>query len=513
MALATFLPEVEPLAFAIIFGAVAVLATLYHNLTNRPAFPKNAPKLTNIAWPIVGSHQFFTNRWEFYQAAKAGSKTGNFSFYAGQHPVVGVSGQEARKMFFDTPVKELGFSEGYAALLGGTPEVKREGGPAKSSLEDNSFTGYFHKRLINLVKGNRLKNGLSQLMKDARANFDNLAADPNRRTDPFESVYRLVFQFTMRTVACNEIADDPVVLAKCLEYFEMIESTATPFSIMYPWLPLPAKLKRTWGGAQLYMIFKRIVDARHAEGRREDDGLQYLLDQGDNITDIITFVLGALFAGQLNSGINAAWTLMYMINKPEWIPRAREQVTAMAARYCEDKSLPLKDQLMHVPIEAWENELPLIDLFLKDSIRLQTMGTAFRKNVSGRPMPIPQSDGEVIPDNSYVAWHIGDLHYNPDVYTNPDEWDPSRYMEGRQEDKQFQFAWIGWGVGRHPCLGRRFAELENNLIVAFFLAYFDDLKLTDETGKERGLPRCDRNNPSAKKPLEKVWIQHRALEV
>ncbi|KAI7380354.1 hypothetical protein KC336_g19004, partial [Hortaea werneckii] len=80
MALASFLPDVEPLVFAIFFGAVALLATFYHNLTNRPAFPKNAPKLTSIAWPIVGSHQFFTKRWDFYQAAKAGSKTGNFSF-------------------------------------------------------------------------------------------------------------------------------------------------------------------------------------------------------------------------------------------------------------------------------------------------------------------------------------------------------------------------------------------------------------------------------------------------
>lgn len=275
---------------------------------------------------------------------------------------------------------------------------------------------------------------------------------------------------------------------------------------MYPALPLPAKLQRTWSGAQLYMIFKRIVDARNAEGRRDDDGLQFLMDQGDNVTDIITFVLGALFAGQLNSGINAAWTLVYMINKPEWLSKVRAEVVAMASRYCSDTSAPLKDQLIHVPIEAWESELPLVDFCLKDSIRLQTMGATFRKNVSERSIPINST--EVIPDESYVAWHVGDLHYHPAVYKNPDEWDPSRYMPGREEDKQFQYAWIGWGVGRHPCLGRRFAELENNLTVAFFVAYFDDLKLADERGSERGLPRSDRNNHSARKPSERIWIKY-----
>ena len=512
MALTAF-AETSPLALTIAIGVAALLGVLYQHFLKQPSFPTKAPRLTTISIPFIGSKQFFTNRWDFFQAAKAASETGNFTFYAGQYPVVGVSGQEARKVFFDTPTKQLGFSEGYGALLGGTPEVKREGNAnplAKVHTEDSGFTAYFHKRLINLVKGNRLKNGLPQLMKDARANFDALAQDKNGLTDPFESIYRLVFQFTMRTVACNEIADDPVVLEKCLKLFETIESTATPFSIMYPWLPLPARMKRTWGGAQLYMIFKRIVDARNAEGRREDDGLQYLMDQGDNIRDIITFVLGALFAGQLNSGNNAAWVLVYMSNKPEWVPKARAEVAAMASRYCPDASAPLRDQLTHVPIEAWENELPLIDLFLKDSIRLQTMGSAFRKNVSGQDIPLNKN--EVIPPDAYVAWHVGDLHYDPEIYKNPDEWDPSRYMPGREEDKQFKYAWMGWGVGKHPCLGRRFAELENNLIVAFFLAYFDELKLTDADGKERGLPGADRNNHSAHKPADKIWIKYTPIE-
>jgi sterol 14-demethylase len=36
------------------------------------------------------------------------------------------------------------------------------------------------------------------------------------------------------------------------------------------------------------MIFKNIIDKRAQEGRREDDTLQYLIDQGDDVTKIIT---------------------------------------------------------------------------------------------------------------------------------------------------------------------------------------------------------------------------------
>lgn len=99
----------SPLTIGI--SILVVLSTLLYYVTSRPALPKDAPKLTSISWPVIGSRQFFTKRWEFYQAAKASSKTGNFSFYAGEHTVVALSGQDARKMMFESSNRDLGFSE------------------------------------------------------------------------------------------------------------------------------------------------------------------------------------------------------------------------------------------------------------------------------------------------------------------------------------------------------------------------------------------------------------------
>jgi cytochrome P450 len=281
-----------------------------------------------------------------------------------------------------------------------------------------------------------------------------LAADPSLTTDPYDSVYRLVFQFTMRTVACDDIANDPPLLAKCLRLFEIVEGASTSWLIMYPFLPLWAKVKRTYGGAQLYMILKRIMDKRTSTGIKGDDPLQFLMDQGDSAADVIQFVLGSLFAGQLNSGINAAAVLTYLAAKPYWQDRVREEVAGVAERYCTDSSRPLKEQLMQVPIEAWEGEFPIIDLCLKDSIRLQMSGTAFRKNISDTPIPINKEGTEVIPPGAYVTLAVGDIHYNPEIYSEADEWDPARYMPERAEDKKAEgYGWIGWGVARHPCLG------------------------------------------------------------
>ncbi|TKA69262.1 hypothetical protein B0A55_08113, partial [Friedmanniomyces simplex] len=364
----------DPTTLALLSALLALLTTaayIYTHLLRGPAFPPNAPVLTRETYPLIGSLQFFTRRWEFFQTAIARSRTGNFSFYAGQYPVVGVAGEEGRRVFVEH--KGLSFAEGYAALLGGSPKVKKEGNQllGEDVAGEAGFSAYFNKRLINMLKGNQLKKGLPLLLQDARASLDKLAAEPTGLTDPFDSIYRMVFQFTMRTVACNEIADDPATLSKCLQHFETIEGTATPFSVMYPWLPLWSKVQRTTAGAKLYMIFKRVVDARNKSGIRGDDALQYLIDQGDDITNMLTFVLGALFAGQLNSGINAAWVLIYLANNRYWLERVREEVLSVADRHCPDSSIPLKDRLMRIPVEAWEGEFPLVDMCLKDSIRLQ----------------------------------------------------------------------------------------------------------------------------------------------
>ncbi|EME43026.1 hypothetical protein DOTSEDRAFT_72428 [Dothistroma septosporum NZE10] len=490
---------------AVVFGVFVVLTSLVLYLFQKPPFPKNAPQYYSETWPLLGAMHFFTQRWDYYRRGVASSKTGNFTFHAGPYPVVALSGEGSRKVFFEH--KNLGFGEGYGALLGGSPDVKVDNNPlAESATGSAEFGQYFTRRLTALLKGPVLKNGLPQLLKDARTHFDDLANDHSGITNPFDSIYRMIFHFTMRTVACNDVANNPELLEQCLHHFETIEGTGTPLSIMYPWMPVPAKFKRLYAGAQLYRIFQNVVNERKRTGIKDDDALQFLIDHDDSITDILTFVLGSLFAGQLNSGINASFILCYLASNDYWMKRVRDEVNNVAEKYCPGTDLPLKDRLMRVPIEAWEGEFPNIDLCLKDTIRLQMSGAAFRKNTSNVDIPLGES-GEVIPAGAYVTLGVGDMHYNPNVYPNPAEWDPARYERG--EDKKETYGWVGWGVARHPCLGMRFAKLENNLIVAMFLAYFDDVQLLD--GNKRPMakvPKCNWNNHTARKPDVKIQLKY-----
>jgi len=218
-----------------------------------------------------------------------------------------------------------------------------------------------------------------------------------------------------------------------------------------------------------------------------------------------------LFAGQLNSGINAAYLFAYLATNPTWYSIVQKEVDDAICRFRTSSSQTPADVLASLTLESWESSFPMIDLCLRECIRLQSAGTAFRKNISGRSIPIGQS-GEIVPPEAFAVYLLDEIHFDPEVYTEPLRWDPSRFLPDRAEDKKSPLSYLGWGVGRHPCLGMRFAKLEMGIIGAMFVAMFD-YQLEDGQGTKINIvPPVNRNNHSAKKPESPMRLRYRVRD-
>ena len=59
------------------------------------------------------------------------------------------------------------------------------------------------------------------------------------------------------------------------------------------------------------------------------------------------------------------------------------------------------------------------------------------------------------------------------VFTNPDEFEPDRYIAPREEDKKKPFSYVGFGGGRHGCMGETFAYLQIKTIWSVIFRNFD----------------------------------------
>ncbi len=85
---------------------------------------------------------------------------------------------------------------------------------------------------------------------------------------------------------------------------------------------------------------------------------------------------------------------------PKWMAKAREEVTAVAEKHNPQSSSSLVDQLATLPLDVWETEFPFLDCCLKDGIRLQLLGVAFRKNVSDDSIHI---GNEIVPPGTFMV--------------------------------------------------------------------------------------------------------------
>ena len=142
-------------------------------------------------------------------------------------------------------------------------------------------------------------------------------------------------------------------------------------------------------------------------------------------------------------------------------------------------SASLSLRLSSVPLEAWENEMPVMDSIIRETTRLAQPHVAMRRNVG----PDLYINNKIIPTDAYVVYPFSDVHLDPEIYPDPWQFDPSRKAANHA-----LLEYLGWGggkkllysqpllscspffsAGKTTCLGTRLAKLELKLITGMFI--------------------------------------------
>lgn len=69
---------------------------------------------------------------------------------------------------------------------------------------------------------------------------------------------------------------------------------------------------------------------------------------------------------------------------------------------------------------------------------------------------------------------LGQLHADPDVYPEPDRFDPQRFID----EKPNTFSWVPFGGGTRRCVGAAFANMELDVVLRTVLRHFT-VQITD----------------------------------
>ncbi|MDQ3761600.1 MAG: cytochrome P450 [Actinomycetota bacterium] len=155
-------------------------------------------------------------------------------------------------------------------------------------------------------------------------------------------------------------------------------------------------------------------------------------------------VMSLLFAGHETTASATAW-ILYCLGRDETM---RRDVIAELATTSNDGSDPAQVPLLHaVTQEALRLFPPAI---IAGKRMLTTDG-----ELLGKPLPA----GTIVTPCMYLA------HHQPDLFSNPRRFDPSRFL-GNRVPRQYYFP---FGGGTRRCLGSELAMLEGRMITAAVL--------------------------------------------
>ena len=91
-------------------------------------------------------------------------------------------------------------------------------------------------------------------------------------------------------------------------------------------------------------------------------------------------------------------------------------------------------------------------------------------------------------------------HRLPEIFAEPDTYDPDRFSPDRAEDRAVPFSLIAFGGGMHRCIGMHFAYTEMKVLFSMLLRRYE-LKLVAPA------PRPT-EGPGPSKPQAPCYVQY-----
>ena len=311
----------------------------------------------------------------------------------------------------------------------------------------------------------------------------------------------LIINTASRCLMGQEIRE--TMHSRVADLYEALNDGMTRISILFPYFPHEKHTLRDKARQEMIELFSPIINRRRENSEKgianPVDFLQELIEcryenrREMTNEEIVGLLIACLFAGQHTSNITATWLgCLIAANKKSILPRLLQEQRDIVGTDFKDG-----DQLAYEAVQQME----LLHFSIKEALRLFPPIVVMARMV--------QEDqtfmGYTIPKGDIVASSPAVSHRLPNVFKNPDVFDPDRFLPPRSEGEDIidedgnitkQWKYIAFGEGRHQCLGRDFAFLQVKAIYSYIFRHFD-FELVNEFVGEQNFdhlvagPGCD----------------------
>jgi cytochrome P450 len=268
--------------------------------------------------------------------------------------------------------------------------------------------------------------------------------------------YPAMKQLTLDLAATSFLGSGigPDVAEITKSFVEMVAASVAPIRQPWPGTQMGRGVK---GRERIVAYFSQQIPLRRAAGGGDDlfsqlcratheDGA--LLSEQD-IVDHMSFLMMAAH-DTLTSSLTSF--VAELAANPQWQQKLRDEVAALGTAPGAPTSF---DHL-----EA----MPLTEMAFKEAMRLRPPVPSIPRRAT-RDFAF---GGYTIPAGTLVGANPLFTHHMPEVWPDPDRFDPMRFTDEAQRNRH-RFAFVPFGGGAHMCLGLHFAYMQAKCFARHFL--------------------------------------------
>lgn len=246
----------------------------------------------------------------------------------------------------------------------------------------------------------------------------------------------------------------------------------TPLTVFFPNAPTEAHRKRDAARLKMVELFSNVIKTRREDpdGKHSDgtDILSIFMDMkykdGTPATDeqVTGLLIALLFAGQHTSCITSTWTSLFLLHDK----KLKNRMIA------EQKEIFGDDLQGPVDFDKVNNMAFLHDS-MKEALRLRPpLILLIRKAVKNLPVKVG-GQSFTVPKGDMVLISPAVGMRLPEIFKNPEQFDPDRFGPGREEHKLSPGAYVGFGGGMHSCMGEKFGYVQVKTILSVLFREYD----------------------------------------
>ena len=250
------------------------------------------------------------------------------------------------------------------------------------------------------------------------------------------------------------------------DLYHELERGTDALAFVDPYAPIESFAIRDASRAALVELVQGIMDQRLDEGPvapEERDLLDVLMSITDedgslrfSADEVTGIFISMMFAGHHTTSTTASWMVIELLKAPEVLAQVVAELDQISAT---------GEAISYQALR----EMPIVEASLKETLRLHPPLILLLR--------VAQEDFEVEGYSVRAGTMVGASPWVSnriaEDFVDPDRFDPSRYLDGRDEDRLNPWTWIPFGAGRHRCVGAAFAMMQLKVIFATLLENFE----------------------------------------